>query len=273
MLQRVDHQGINDMNRVDDKVAIVSGGARGIGGECARRLAEHGAQVVVADLLDDEGEANAQVIRDAGGEAVFVHLNVTDAGSWQNVLDTTVQRYAGLDILVNNAGIYIPKTILETTEEDFDQLVAVNLKGVFLGTKVCAPELMRRAADAAVGSAIVNISSAAGLVGSRNAPVYSMTKGGVRLLTKSTALEFARKGIRCNSVHPGLIDTPMGGMVLSARGGQGNNEVREALAKAHPIGRIGEPTDIASCVVFLASDDAAFVTGAELAVDGGVTAA
>lgn len=261
------------MNRVDGKVAIVSGGARGIGGECARRLAEHGAQVVVADLLAEEGQDNARAIREAGGEAVFVNLDVTAADSWKHAVELTVQNYGGIDILVNNAGIYIPKTILETSEEDFEQLVAVNLKGVFLGTKICAPELMRRGVDAPIGSSIVNISSAAGLVGSRNAPVYSMTKGGVRLLTKSTALEFARKGIRCNSVHPGLIDTPMGGMVLNARGGHGNNEVREAVAKAHPIGRIGEPTDIASCVVFLASDDAAFVTGAELAVDGGVTAA
>ncbi|HBF97674.1 MAG TPA: short-chain dehydrogenase, partial [Alphaproteobacteria bacterium] len=156
---------------------------------------------------------------------------------------------------------------------DFAKLVSVNLEGVFLGTKICAPEMMRRAESNPAGSAIVNISSAAGLVGSRNAPIYSMTKGGVRLLTKSTALEFARRGIRCNSVHPGLIDTPMGGMVLNARGEEGNNAVRAAVANAHPLGRIGEPTDIAAGVVFLASDDAAFITGAELAVDGGVTAA
>ena len=260
------------MNRVDGKIAIVSGGARGIGGESARRLAEHGAQVIIGDLLQDDGESNVAAIREAGGEATFVKLDVTDAQSWENAVNTAVSKYGGVDILVNNAGVYIPKPILETTQEDFAKLVAVNLEGVFLGTKICAPEMMRRAESAPVGSAIVNISSAAGLVGSRNAPIYSMTKGGVRLLTKSTALEFARKGIRCNSVHPGLIDTPMGGMVLGARGEEGNNAVRAAVANAHPIGRIGEPTDIAAVILFLASDDAAFITGAELAVDGGVTA-
>lgn len=261
------------MNRVDGKVAIVSGGARGIGGESARRLAEHGAQVIVADLLEAEGEENVAAIRDAGGAARFVRLDVTDVQSWEAAVAAAKSAYGGVDILVNNAGVYIPKPILETTQDDFAKLVSVNLEGVFLGTKICAPEMMRRAESNPAGSAIVNISSAAGLVGSRNAPIYSMTKGGVRLLTKSTALEFARRGIRCNSVHPGLIDTPMGGMVLNARGEEGNNAVRAAVANAHPLGRIGEPTDIAAGVVFLASDDAAFITGAELAVDGGVTAA
>ena len=131
--------------------------------------------------------------------------------------------------------------------------------------------MIRRAQTAAVGSAIVNISSVAGLVGSRNSPVYSMTKGGVRLFTKSTALEFAKRRVRCNSVHPGLIDTPMGNLAMT-RAGTGNNEMRELFAKSHPIGRIGEPRDIAAAVVFLSSDDAAFITGAEFAVDGGVTA-
>ncbi len=261
------------MNRVDGKVAIVSGGARGIGGESARRLAEHGAQVIVADLLEAEGEENVVAIRTAGGDARFVRLDVTDAQSWEAAVAAAKSAYGGVDILVNNAGVYIPKPILETTQEDFARLVSVNLEGVFLGTKICAPEMMRRAENNPAGSAIVNLSSAAGLVGSRNAPIYSMTKGGVRLLTKSTALEFARRGIRCNSVHPGLIDTPMGSMVLNARGEEGNNAVRAAVANAHPLGRIGEPTDIAAGVVFLASDDAAFITGAELAVDGGVTAA
>ncbi|MBV1878456.1 MAG: glucose 1-dehydrogenase [Pseudomonadales bacterium] len=260
------------MNNVAGKVAIVSGGARGIGGESARQLAAHGAAVIVADILLDEGETNAETIRQAGGEAQFIKLDVTAAASWENAVAKAVSLFGGVDILVNNAGIYIPKPIMESSEEDFARLIAVNLEGVFLGTKICAPEMMRRAETAKVGSAIVNISSAAGLVGSRNAPIYSMTKGGVRLFTKSTALEFSRKGIRCNSVHPGLIDTPMGGMLLNSRGSEGSNDVRAAIANSHPIGRIGEDTDIAAAVVFLASDDAAFITGAELAVDGGVTA-
>ena len=259
------------MNRLDGKVAIVSGGARGIGGETAQRMAEHGAKVIIGDVLEAEGAANVQAIRDAGGDATFAHLDVTRAAAWENAVTIAVKNYGGVDILLNNAGTYLTKSILETTQEEFAKLVAVNLEGVFLGTKICAPEMIRRAADAPVGSAIVNISSVAGLVGSRNSPVYSMTKGGVRLFTKSTALEFAKKRVRCNSVHPGLIDTPMGNLAMT-RAGRGGNDMREMFANAHPIGRIGEPRDIAAAVVFLSSDDAAFITGAEFAVDGGVTA-
>ena len=259
------------MNRLDGKVAIVSGGARGIGGETARRMAEHGAKVIIGDVLEVDGAANVQAIRDAGFDAAFVHLDVTRAAAWENAVAIAVKNYGGVDILLNNAGTYLTKSILETSQEEFATLVAVNLEGVFLGTKICAPEMIRRAALAPVGSAIVNISSVAGLVGSRNSPVYSMTKGGVRLFTKSTALEFAKKRVRCNSVHPGLIDTPMGNLAM-ARAGRGSNDMREMFASAHPIGRIGEPRDIAAAVVFLSSDDAAFITGAEFAVDGGVTA-
>jgi len=261
------------MNRVDGKVAIVSGGARGIGGECARRMAEHGAKVVIGDVLEADGAATAQAIRDAGFEASFAHLDVTRAADWENAVGAAVKNYGGVDILLNNAGTYLTKSILETTQEEFAKLVAINLEGVFLGTKICAPEMMRRAATAPVGSAIVNISSVAGMVGSRNAPVYSMTKGGVRLFTKSTALEFAKKRIRCNSVHPGLIDTPMGNLAMAHPSGRrSDNEMRELMANAHPIGRIGAPRDIAAAVVFLSSDEAAFITGTEFIVDGGVTA-
>lgn len=261
------------MNRVDGKVAIVSGGARGIGGESARRLAEHGAKVVIGDMLEAEGAATVQAIRDAGFEASFVPLDVTRAADWENAVAAAVKNYGGVDILLNNAGTYIARSILESTQEDFAKLVAVNLEGVFLGTKICTPELIRRAQNAPVGSAIVNISSVAGMVGSRNAPIYSMTKGGVRLFTKSAALEFAKRRVRCNSVHPGLIDTPMGNQAMTRPGGsRSNNEMRELMANAHPIGRIGDPRDIAAAVVFLSSDDAAFITGAEFIVDGGVTA-
>ncbi len=262
------------MNRVDGKIALVSGGARGIGGECARRLAEHGAKVVIGDILEAEGEQTALEIRNAGYDAVYVKLDVTQAAGWENALGIAVKNYGGLDVLVNNAAIYIGKTILNTTASDFAALIAVNLQGVFLGTQICAPELLRRAQNAPVGSSIINISSAAGIIGSRTAPVYSMTKGGVRLFSKSTALEFAKKRVRCNSVHPGLIETEMGNTVLTiaARGTRSSNEIRETWAKSHPIGRLGEPRDIAGAVVFLASDDSAFMTGSEFLVDGGVTA-
>ncbi len=158
------------MNRVDGKVAIVSGGARGIGGECARRLAEHGASVIIGDVLESEGAQNAAAIRDAGGKAAFVPLDVTKAAAWEKAVAEAVSNYGGVDILVNNAGAYITKPVLETTQEDFALLVAVNLEGVFLGTKICAPEMIRRAQAAPVGSSIVNISSVAGLVGSRISP-------------------------------------------------------------------------------------------------------
>lgn len=261
------------MNRLDGKVAIISGGARGIGGETARRMAEHGAKVVVGDVLEAEAAETVKAIRDAGGDASFVLLDVTKAAAWENAVAVAVKNYGGVDILLNNAGAYITKPILETTQEDFAKLIAVNLEGVFLGTKICAPEMIRRAQIAPVGSAIVNISSVAGMVGSRNAPVYSMTKGGVRLFTKSTALEFAKRRVRCNSVHPGLIDTPMGNLAMQRPGSsRGNTDMRELFAKSHPIGRIGAPRDIAAAVVFLSSDDAAFITGAEFIVDGGVTA-
>jgi NAD(P)-dependent dehydrogenase (short-subunit alcohol dehydrogenase family) len=260
------------MKRLEGKVALVSGAARGIGAACARKLAEQGAQVVVADILPAEAENTATLIRESGGTAISAPLDVTEPESWKSCVALAVGTFGGLDILVNNAGVYIPKPIMDTTEEDFAALVAVNLRGVFLGTQISAPELMKPGSQTAAGSSIVNLSSAAGLVGSRNAPVYSMTKGGVRLFTKSAALEFARKGIRCNSVHPGLIDTPMGAMVFGTGSAAGNDLAREAMAKAHPLGRIGHPEDIAACVLFLASDEAAFVTGAELAADGGVTA-
>ena len=261
------------MNRVDGKVAIVSGGARGIGGESARRLAEHGAKVIIGDLLEADGAATVQAIRDAGGDATFVRLDVTRAADWESAVALAVKNYGGVDILLNNAGAYIAKSILDTSQEDFATLVSVNLEGVFLGTKICAPEMIRRAQNAPVGSAIVNISSVAGLVGSRNAPVYSMTKGGVRLFTKSTALEFAKRRVRCNSVHPGLIDTAMGGQAMTRPNSRrGLEEMRTLMAQSHPIGRIGAPRDIAAAVVFLSSDDAAFITGSEFVVDGGVTA-
>jgi NAD(P)-dependent dehydrogenase (short-subunit alcohol dehydrogenase family) len=188
------------MGRLDGKVALISGGARGQGATEARMFAQEGARVVFEDILDDEGRQVEAQIRELGGEATYVHLEVTREADWQGAVETAVNRYGKLDVLVNNAGILIRKSIEETTVEDWDRIMAVNAKGVFLGTKAAIPA-MRQAG----GGSIVNISSTAGLVSSLSGSAsYTATKGAVRLFTKATAIQYAREHIRCNSVHPGL---------------------------------------------------------------------
>lgn len=266
------------MNRLDGKVALISGGARGIGGQTARRMAEAGAKVVIGDLLEERGRETASEIASAGGEARFVKLDVTSDADWQAAVNEATGTYGGLDILVNNAGIFLGREFDEATDADWDRIVAINLKGVYLGTKVCAPALRERGQNSPHGSAIVNLASIAGLVGSQLDPIYSMTKGGVTLFTKSTALAFGRRGdrIRVNSIHPGVIETDMGAQTFSSRAAQaGSNDVeaaRERSVRLHPIGRHGTADDIALGIVFLASDDSGFMTGSGLVVDGGLTA-
>lgn len=250
------------MGRLDGKVAIISGGARGQGAAETKLFAREGARVVFGDVLDDQGRKVEAEVRELGGEATYVHLDVTREADWQAVVKTTLARYGHLNILVNNAGILIRKSIEETTVEDWDRIMAVNAKGVFLGTKhAIAP--MRRSG----GGSIINISSTAGLVGSLDGSAsYTATKGAVRLLTKSTAIQYAKDGIRCNSVHPGPIDTPMIQDTL-------NDPVRlERRMRRLPLGRVGTPDDIAYGVLYLASDESSFVTGTELVIDGGTTA-
>ena len=263
------------MNRLDGKVALISGAARGIGAETARLMVEAGARVVIGDVLDERGRETARALGDA---ALYHHLDVTRADDWTAAVAATVARFGGVDILVNNAGMFLGKGIEEASLDEWSRLAAVNMTGVFLGTKLCLPALRERAPLSAHGSAIVNLASVAGLVGSQLDPLYSMTKGGVTLFTKSAALEFARKGyrIRVNSIHPGVIQTDMGEQTFSARARNlGSNDVdaaRQIALTAHPIGRLGVPNDIAKGIVFLASDDAGFMTGAGLVVDGGLTA-
>src|SRR5579862_3019905 len=261
------------MNRLDGKVALISGAARGIGAATARLMAEADAAVVIGDVLDDRGRETA-----AGCGAHYVHLDVTREDDWNAAVASAVKGFGGLDILVNNAGLFLGKGIEEASLEEWHRLAAVNLTGVFLGTKYALPALRERARHSAHGSAIVNLASVAGLVGSQLDPLYSMTKGGVTLFTKSAALEFARKGyrIRVNSIHPGVIQTDMGEQTFTARARNlGSNDVeaaRRIALSTHPIGWLGTPADIAKGIVFLASDDAAFMTGAGLVVDGGLTA-
>ena len=250
------------MGRLDGKVAIISGGARGQGATEARMFAAEGASVVFGDLLDDAGRQVEAEIRELGGEATYVHLDVTREADWQAAVEEAVRRYGKLDVLVNNAGILIRKNIEETTEADWDRIFAVNAKGVFLGTKAAIPA-MREAG----GGSIINISSTAGLVASPSGSAsYTATKGAVRLFTKSTAIQYAREGIRCNSIHPGPIETDM---IQDSLDDPAQWELR---MQRLPLGRVGKPEEIAYGVIYLASDESSFVTGSELVIDGGTTA-
>ena len=247
--------------RLENKVALISGGARGMGAVEARMFAREGARVVIGDVLDDEGRRTEAEINEAGGECVYVHLDVTNEESWQSAVSEAVDRFGKLDILVNNAGIYRTNNITETSAEEWDQVMDINAKGVFLGTKAVIPAMR----DNGSGS-IVNISSVAGLVGNLMSSAYTASKGAVRLLTKSTAIQYARDGIRCNSVHPGTIETPMTASMLS------DAAYREDRLNRTPIGRLGTAEDVAYGVLFLSSDEASFMTGSELVIDGGRTA-
>jgi len=266
------------MNRLDGKVALLSGAARGIGGESARLMAQAGAKIVIGDVLDERGRQTVAEINAAGGAAEYVHLDVTREDEWTAAVNTATSKFGKLDILVNNAGVFIGKGIEDISMAEWEKLVAVNMTGVFLGTKMCAPALREAAKSSEHGSAIVNLASIAGIVGSQLDPLYSMTKGGVTLFTKSTALEFGRKGyrIRCNSIHPGVIQTDMGEQTFVSRAQRmGTNDtqaMRQIVTDTVPWGRLGVASDIAKGIVFLASDDAGYMNGAGLIVDGGMTA-
>ncbi len=246
------------MGRLDGKVALISGGARGQGAVEAKLFASEGAKVVFGDILDAEGKAVEADIRQAGGDATYIHLDVTQEADWQQAVATAVSTYGKLDILVNNAGILRRENIEETSKELWDTVLAVNATGVFLGTKHAIPAMR----DAGGGS-IVNISSVSGMI-ALGAPAYNASKGAVRVFTKVTAVHHAKDHIRCNSIHPGPIDTPMTQTSDSAR--------RQAIVDAVPLGRYGTSEDIAYGVLYLASDEANFVTGSELVIDGGYIA-
>jgi NAD(P)-dependent dehydrogenase (short-subunit alcohol dehydrogenase family) len=248
--------------RLRGKVALISGGARGMGASEARLFAREGARVVIGDILDAEGQAVAADIKAQGGDALFVRLDVTDEGDWDRAVARTVERFGKLDILVNNAGVGGGSRIEDTTVKEWDHVMDVNAKGVFLGTRAVIPA-MRRAG----GGSIINISSQLGLVGTDiSSPQYQASKGAVRLLTKTTAMQYAREGIRANSVHPGPIVTAM-----TERRRADPEHYRLMLSRI-PLGRFGEPDEVSYGVLYLASDESTFVTGSELVIDGGWTA-
>ena len=250
------------MGRMDGKVALISGGARGQGAAEARLFAQEGAKVVIGDLLDMDGMRVAAEIAELGGEAIYVHLDVTREEDWQSAVQAAVSAFGKLDVLVNNAGIWRRGRVEDTTVEDWDAVQNVNSKGVFLGTKAAIPE-MRKAG----GGSVINISSTAGLVGGPRSTAYTASKGAVRLFTKATAIQYAREGIRSNSIHPGPIDTEMIQQVW-----QGEDNSREESIARTPLGRVGTVDDIAYGALFLASDESSFMTGSELVIDGGSTA-
>jgi 3alpha(or 20beta)-hydroxysteroid dehydrogenase len=246
------------MGRFDGAVALVSGAARGQGAAEARALVAEGASVVLGDVLDDEGEAVAAGL---GERARYVHLDVTDESAWRTALACAEEAFGPPTVLVNNAGIVHFADIVDTSVEDFRRVLEVNLVGVFLGMKTVAPAMER-----AGGGAIVNISSSAGLTGLPGVGAYVASKWAVRGITKTAALELGPKGIRVNSVHPGGVDTPMIRDPATTP-----LEVFEAYTERLPIPRLGRTDDVVALVLFLASDDASYCTGAEFVVDGGQT--
>ena len=250
------------MGRLDGKVALISGGARGQGETEARLFVREGAKVVFGDILDAEGQKVEAEIRASGGDASYVHLDVTSERDWRAAMEAAVRQYGRLNVLVNNAGIIIRKSIEDTSVEEWDRTQAINVRGVFLGTKFAIPA-MRQAG----GGSIINISSIAGLVGSTyGAASYIASKGAVRLFTKATAVQHAKDNIRCNSIHPGPIETLMIQETL-----EDPAFLRERLRRI-PLGRIGRAEDVAYGVLYLASDESSYVTGSELVIDGGATA-
>ena len=259
--------------RVEGKVALITGGASGIGRACAERLAEEGAVVMITDLQDAKGHAVADGIAAKGGKASYVHHDVTQEQAWIDAVAAVKAKHGRLDILVNNAGIGISGSVLDMSLADFQRQTAINVDGVFLGTKHSIP-LMRTSGQ---GGSIINISSVAGLKGSAILAGYCATKGAVRLFTKSVAMECAnaKDGIRVNSVHPGIIETPIWDDIIGT-GEVGDNArpprsatLDAMTADAVPLGVTGSPLDIANGVLWLASDESRYVTGTELVIDGG----
>ena len=247
--------------RLEGKVAIITGGANGMGAEECRIFAREGAKVVIADILEEEGKQVEAEIAEAGGDAVFVRLDVTSEDNWAAVIEATLSRYGKLDTLVNNAGIARPHTPEGLRVEDWDDLMNINAKGVFLGMKYAIPEMQK-----AGGGSIVNISSISGMVGQKQVHMgYNASKGAVRIVTKSAAVQYAQDGIRVNSVHPGTMPPMLTSAVSTP-------EIRSEMLAGVPMGRAGRREEVGNAVLFLASDEASYITGAELVVDGGLTA-
>lgn len=254
--------------RLKDKVALLTGAAAaikgelmGFGGASAHLFVREGAKVVLTDIRDELGERAAAAMREAGADVRYRRLDVTSEENWKEVIAATMADFGRLDILFNNAGVSFPMKVEEMPEEIWDRELSIHAKGAFLGTKHAIPAMRKGG-----GGSIINTSSIMGIVGSPTSPAYSAAKGAIRLFTKATALQYAKENIRVNSVHPGYADTPL------TEGRFAEPAVRDVLLARTPMGRLGTAEDIANGVLFLASDESAFMTGSELVIDGGVTA-
>ena len=250
------------MGRVSGKIVLVTGGAMGMGRTHSELLAEEGATVIVTDMNETEGAATVASINASGGKAEFLPLNVTNESEWISVVEQIVAKHGQIDVLVNNAGILIIKAVEETTTEEWDRTFDINIKSIFFGTKAVLPAMQK-----AGGGSIVNISSIYGIVGAPVSAAYQATKGAVRMFTKATAVDYAQYNIRVNSVHPGVIDTPMTKDLL-----HGDEEVRKAIMGTTILDRPAQPREVSYAVLHLASDDSSFMNGSEMVVDGGYTA-
>ncbi len=248
--------------RLKDKSALITGAAQGLGAAIARRFAEEGARVLICDVNAEAGEATVATIEAAGGAAAFQRLDVTDEASWIAAIKAAVERFGRLDVLVNNAGINIREPIEEMKAENFDTMLGVNVKGPFLGIKHAIPVLREGG-----GGSIINMSSICGLVGHKyTTEAYTITKGALSLMTKTVGVRYAKDNIRCNSIHPSTVDTPLVQVLF-----QDPQKKAERLGEV-PLGRLATDRDVANAALYLASDEAAFLNGVALPVDGGLTA-
>ncbi len=259
--------------RVDGKVALISGAAKGVsgqlmgfGGASARLLAEHGACVVVGDIDEDNGQITASQIRECGGQATFVRLDVTSEEDWRNAVRTAVDAFGGLDVLVNSAGTTAPGTVADTTVEMWQGQLDIHGKGAFLGIKHSVPEMRKRG-----GGSIINLSSTDGMVGGGFSAAYSAAKGAIWLLSKTAAVQYAPEQIRVNSLHPGELDTPLARSAMQDAMAQ-DPDYHDPRLDWIPLGRLGTAMDVAYLILYLASDESTYVTGSEFVIDGGMMA-
>ncbi|MED3551049.1 glucose 1-dehydrogenase [Cytobacillus praedii] len=249
--------------RLDNKVAIITGGGTGIGKETALLFAKEGAKIVITDINQESGQLAVNEIKENGGEALFIRHDVSKEEDWKLVAEETIKRFGKVDVLFNNAGIYMIKPLAEIELEEWNRLMSINVTGVFLGMKHIMPLIAKNKKGS-----VINASSIAGLTGAPGHVLYGASKGAVRMMTKDAAMEYAAAGVRVNSIHPGYIDT---GMADYASQVTGNS--KDQLGKdLFPLGRLGAVKDVANMVLFLASDESAFSTGAEFVIDGGATA-
>lgn len=251
--------------RLKDKVAIITGAGAGIGYATALLFAKEGAKVVVADLDPKAGKETLNRIKKDGGSGLFIKANVAKVNDVRKMVEETLKHYGKIDILVNNAGIYTKGDVVTTSEENWDRILDVNLRGIYLCSKYTIPEMIKKG-----GGSIVNVASEAGLVGIKNQVVYNVSKAAVIMLTKSTAIDFADKGIRVNNVCPGTTETPLVRAAIQKE--KDPKKARKALEECRPANRLGRPEEIASAILYMASDEPGYATGSSLVIDGGYTA-